>query len=163
VESSRVELARQPFDLRTIVRRAIEAFEKAGELGKVRIVAELPDAPATARVDAEKATHAIVNVLTNALRSARGEVTVKVSADGARVHVDVEDDGPGIAAAAVPGLFDRDARIRANAGKSSSGLGLNVVKAIVDAHGGAVTAENRASPESPTAKGARVRLSFPTS
>ena len=165
-EAGNLELAVQPVDLRILVRRALEGFAKAGEVGKLSIVVDLPEAPAEASVDPDRASLALVNVLANAVRFARREVRVSIDTSDAEVTVAVEDDGPGIAPGAVAGLFDRAARIRASAGKTASGLGLVIVKAIVDAHGGTARGVNRAdvaptgSDGAPT-RGARFEVGFP--
>lgn len=157
MESQKIELARQKVDMRILVQRSIEAFDRSGELGKIGVTPSLPSEPASASVDAERASQVLANVLANALRFARREVRVRVEPAPEGVAVIVEDDGPGVAAAMLPGLFDRENR---PAGAPPiTGLGLRVAKGIVDAHGGAIAAENIVI-EGAT-KGARVRVAFP--
>jgi two-component system sensor histidine kinase KdpD len=162
----KLDLATQRVDLRVLVRRALEGFAKAGEVGKLSVVTELPEAPAEVTVDPERASLALVNVLANAVRFARREVRVAIVTHEADVTVVVEDDGPGIAPTSMAGLFDRQARIRASAGKTASGLGLVIAKAIVDAHGGTIRGVNRADGDAPAAeatpvRGARFEIGFP--
>jgi signal transduction histidine kinase len=161
MESSHIELSRQSTDMRIVVKRAIEAVERSGELGKLAMTSTFPDAPATASIDVERASQALANVFANALRFARKEVRVIVSGDARGAHVIVEDDGPGLSPAAIPALFDRAERANAAGGKPGSGLGLFVVKGIIDAHRGGVEAENIVEAQGSAPKGARFRVTFP--
>ena len=163
VASARLALARQRVDARTVVRRAIEAFERSGELGRISIATEQPADSLDVEVDAELATQAIANVLANAVRFARAQVRVVVEAerDGARVLV--EDDGPGFVPDSLAILFDREARhggTGASGGPAMPGLGLVVTKGIVDAHGGSIRAESLTDPAG-RASGARVTMTLP--
>jgi len=87
-------------------------------------------------------------VVDNALKFCPRGSTVVLEAQriGGAVEVRVRDDGPGIAAADLPHLFDRYFRGRSNVapatGEGGQGLGLAIVKRIVDLHGGAVHAES---------------------
>jgi len=159
MESQRIDLARQNVDVSILVKRSIEAFERSGELGKIGISPTFPATPAIANVDAERAGQVLANVFANALRFARRDVRVIVGEDAGGVAVVVEDDGPGIAAAALPGLFDRAQR--APDAPLGNGLGLRVAKGILDAHGGAIRAENVVVERA--TKGARFRVLFPRS
>lgn len=103
------------------------------------------------------------NLLDNAasFAGAEGEVRVRVRREGPAVVLEVSDSGPGIAAEDLPRVFDRffttRARTRPEAGprREGSGLGLALVKAIAEAHGGEVSA--RASP----GEGATFRVILP--
>ena len=97
----------------------------------------------------------VTNLLDNAARHARSAVTVTV--DGGQLVVD--DDGPGIAEADRERVFERFTRLDEGRTRDEggSGLGLSIVRAVVDAHGGAVTIER-----SPTLAGARFTVSFPS-
>jgi len=83
----------------------------------------------------------VSNLLANAVKFAPvgGKVVVRVEQRDDLVEVSVEDDGPGIAAAEVPSLFQRYARLERPTRKvEGTGLGLMIVREIVDAHGGTV-------------------------
>jgi signal transduction histidine kinase len=92
----------------------------------------------------------LVNLLDNAVRYARSQVSVTARDDGPWAVLSVSDDGPGIAAAAaaerVFGRFTRldDARSREPDGHSGSGLGLAIVRATAAAHGGTAWLEDAA-------------------
>jgi signal transduction histidine kinase len=163
-----VTLARQPIDLRDVARRAVESFEKSGEVGKkIRATLRVPDERVGASGDAELLVHATTNLVANAIRAARTEVTVSALVDGGVATLVVEDDGPGISAALLPLLFERAApgtdtlaAPRTPLADVQRGLGLIVVRGIVDAHGAVIASENRLDPAGKSA-GARLRITLP--
>jgi signal transduction histidine kinase len=87
---------------------------------------------------------ALGNLVDNALRHGAGVVTLSASrGDNGRDHVHVTDEGAGFPPSFLPVAFDRFSRADSARGRGGTGLGLAIVRAIVDAHGGTVTAENR--------------------
>jgi signal transduction histidine kinase len=105
-------------------------------------------APLHARIDVELFERAIANLIDNALKFCpRGSnVTLAARRRDAQVEVSVADDGPGIAAADLPQLFDRFYQSRSSAAPASAdtgrGLGLAIVKRIVELHAGEVAVES---------------------
>lgn len=104
--------------------------------------------PARVWADRDRLAEVVMNLVDNALRHtpAPRPVTVRAGPGPLGARIVVEDDGPGIPPAVLPHLFERffrgdQARSRAAGG---AGLGLAIVKALVEAHHGRVTAENRA-------------------
>src|SRR5699024_6454446 len=97
--------------------------------------------------DANRLHQVISNLLTNALKHAGEDANVKISllkTSPELVTIDVQDDGEGIPADALPHLFERfyrpdGSRSRASGG---SGLGLSIVQSLVKAHGGAITVDS---------------------
>jgi two-component system, OmpR family, sensor kinase len=112
-------------------------------LGRVD-VGELP--AGFLRADPERLTQVMRNLLANARRHAgpEGRVEISAVAEGARLTVRVDDDGPGIAAAERERIFDRFHRSQASRdrGTGGSGLGLAIARSIVELHGGRIWAEN---------------------
>jgi signal transduction histidine kinase len=118
--------------------------------------------------DARRLEQAVQNLVANAVRHTPpgGRVTLSAAAavrsDGASpraVDLSVEDTGPGIPPAHLPHVFDRFYRVDAarDQGSGGSGLGLSIVRAIVERHGG------RVSVSSPPGLGARFTLTLPAS
>ena len=98
--------------------------------------------------DADRLEQAFQNVAANAIRHTPtgGTVALRAEPDGDRVRVTISDSGPGIPAEHLPHVFDRfykaDASRAGTRVPSGSGLGLSIVRAIVDRHGGSVRASN---------------------
>jgi signal transduction histidine kinase len=118
----------------------------------------------TARVSAgrvhgrrEQLTRVVRNLLDNAARHAATTVTVELVTDDTEVVLTVDDDGPGIPEAERERVFDRFTRLDDGRARDAGGLGLglSMVKAITDQHGGSVAIE-----DAPLG-GARVRVRLP--
>jgi len=130
---------RQPVDLHALGEQLCEYFEGMAEEREVLL---RNDAQGTVLADPDLLRRALANLLANALRY--GEVgqpiTLRSRAVGAEVEVSVHNLGPAIAAEHVPHLFERFYRCdpsRAQPG-DSGGLGLAIVRSIMQAHGGEV-------------------------
>jgi signal transduction histidine kinase len=110
-----------------------------------------------ARFDPEAVSQAVLNLLDNAAKySAESKfVGVRLLAREDRVTVEVEDHGIGIPASERAKLFEQFYRAPGAAGQGGYGLGLYLVKHIMDAHGGSVEVESEAG------RGSRFRLNFP--
>ncbi|HQR11289.1 MAG TPA: ATP-binding protein [Casimicrobiaceae bacterium] len=139
----------------SIVARAVLAADKRIDLGLARAT------PVRVRADAASVSMLLANLLDNALRYTPkgGRIDVAVDDDGGHAVLTVADTGPGIEPGERERVFDRFHR-GANAGESSkqngSGLGLSIVKRIVDAHGAAIALD--AGPEG---RGLAVKVRFP--
>jgi two-component system, OmpR family, sensor kinase len=98
------------------------------------------------RVDPERLTQVIRNLLVNAHRHAgeTGTVEVSAAADGNRLTIRVDDDGPGVPPAERERVFDRFQRSETarDRGSGGSGLGLAIARAIVEQHGGRIWIED---------------------
>jgi two-component system phosphate regulon sensor histidine kinase PhoR len=86
------------------------------------------------------------NLIDNAIKYGRegGSILVRARRDGARVIVEIEDDGPGIAAEHLPRLFERFYRVDAGRSRAigGSGLGLSIVQKLVESMGGSITVKS---------------------
>lgn len=94
--------------------------------------------------DRARVSQVLGNLLANAIKfsPADSTVTVSVKDDGAAVRFAVHDDGPGIASDALPKIFDRFWQSK-KGGQAGVGLGLYIVKGIVESHGGHVSAQSQ--------------------
>lgn len=122
-------IEREPRDLSALVGRALIPLATQARERGLSIDARLaPDVTVVA--DAVKLTWAVVTLVGNALRysPARGVVRVCVLRRESRAEISIVDDGPGMAPEVLPQLFHR-----------SRGLGLVLVREIVEAHGGSVS------------------------
>jgi signal transduction histidine kinase len=95
------------------------------------------------RGDAEALLRVVTNLLDNAARHGRTQVTLAVERQNGAVRVEVADDGPGFAPADLARVFDPLFRSdRARGGASGTGLGLAIARRLARAHGGDVEAAN---------------------
>ena len=106
---------------------------------------DLPENLPLARADAGSVYQALTNYLSNAIKfhPTGGRITVRTRLDGARLRAEVQDGGPGVAPAERAGLFAEFARLsnRPTGGEESTGLGLSIVKQLIESDRGAVGAE----------------------
>jgi len=104
------------------------------------------DAPDDAEIlaDQDRATQAIDNLLTNALRHANNHVHLSARPNGAFVALHVIDDGPGFPPDFLPHAWERFARADTARTEGGAGLGLAIVRTIAEAHNGQADATNSA-------------------
>ncbi|MDB4405255.1 HAMP domain-containing histidine kinase, partial [bacterium] len=97
-----------------------------------------------AEFDPSKMRQALLNLLGNAVKYNRegGEIEVTLNKIGAEIFWSVQDTGPGIESVALKSIFERFYQVdkaRTRTGRNGTGLGLPITKAIVEAHGGAIS------------------------
>ena len=120
-------------------------------------------APFLVAGDRDAIDRLLVNLIDNAVRYAKSQVTVAVRREDAEVTLTVTDDGPGIPDADLERAFDRfarldDARSRDGDEGGGAGLGLAIVRATAQAYGGTAHLESGAPAASPPGLRAVVRL-----
>jgi signal transduction histidine kinase len=149
LDLQRMQVGRQiyqltPTDLAAVLRDMVSLF--APESASHRIRVEVLDALPAIRADAERLRQVLANLLSNAIKFSPdgGEVTVGARAQGAQVLVWVADHGLGIPPEAVPRLFSKFYRVEHHETRhiGGTGLGLALVKEIVEAHNGLVWVES---------------------
>ncbi len=125
----------EPCDLAGIAGEGIAAL---GKTSATKVVPDLAAAPCTG--DEVRLGQVVTNLLANALEHAASRVEVTTRREGGEAVLMIRDDGPGIAAEHLPRLFDRFYRADSarSGGAVHAGLGLAIVHAIVDAHGGTI-------------------------
>jgi two-component system, OmpR family, sensor histidine kinase SenX3 len=136
----------QPLDLARLVRRALELTRTRNQLPAEALRYEGPDS-LTLRGDAAALETAVLNLLDNAVKYSRDVVDVRLElrADGAgRAQLRVRDRGIGMSRAHLAFIFNRFYRIGSEVRRSSTGtgLGLFIVRAVVRAHKGTISAES---------------------
>ncbi|KPI16357.1 PAS/PAC sensor signal transduction histidine kinase [Actinobacteria bacterium OK074] len=142
IDSGRLEVRRQPVDIGAAVGRHIQAYVAAGQPVDrflLRIEQPLPDLWA----DPDKVDQVLGNLLENAVRHGEGTVTIDVrpsesfrEGEDVCTSVTVSDEGPGIPEESMNRVFTRFWR---GSKRGGTGLGLYIVKGIVEAHGGTIT------------------------
>jgi signal transduction histidine kinase len=139
LQIGRLELRCLRVDLVTLAQQVLEQVDD----GKHRLRLEAPPTPVVGVWDSDRLEQVLANLVSNAIKySPRGEeIAVTIRRLDDRVEVAVRDRGEGIPAEALPRVFDRFYRVpRGETGPSGLGLGLAISKALVEAHGGTITA-----------------------
>jgi len=126
--------------------RVVARHERAAIEAGVTITTSVGESAGAVRGDRDRLEQALQNLAANAIRYApRGTaVTLTARQSGDAVALSVTDEGPGIAPDHLPHVFDRFYKVDpSRAASGGSGLGLSIVKAIVERHDGTVTVESR--------------------
>lgn len=146
IESKERKMEFKKSDLRAIVERVFDNFNRKAEKKSQRFNINLPKEDIFLEIDAEKIEQAIVNLIDNAIKFTQsgGEVTVSLSADKELVEIEVIDTGPGIPADDIPRIFERFYRVDKARSRElgGTGLGLSIAKHIVEAHNGRIKVES---------------------
>ncbi|MFN5452735.1 DUF3369 domain-containing protein [Bradyrhizobium sp.] len=140
-----ITLRREPVDIAALVREVAEANQPLA-LNKQQVIAVSAPPHLSTMCDIDRIREAIDNLLSNAIKYSPigGRITVNAADDGDNTFIAVTDEGAGLSPEDLGRLFGRFQRLSAKptAGESSTGLGLSIVKRIVDMHGGEVTAKS---------------------
>lgn len=141
LSSNKVQVRRSCVDLVPLVADAIEAARPALEAARHTVVVELPETPLWIDADADRIAQVVANLLNNAGRYTPpgGRIAVAAGTEGGEVVLTVTDDGVGLAAGDLHRVFDMFSQV-AGPGSGGLGIGLAIVKGIVELHGGTVTA-----------------------
>lgn len=141
IEAGKLELAPERFDLRRSAREVVELFAPTSEIHD--IVLEIPDEPVELFADPVRVEQVLENLLSNAIKysPSGGRITVRVNHEPDGVILEVEDQGVGIPPEAFPDLF-APFRRRAPETVAGAGLGLSVVRRIVEAHDGTIDVQS---------------------
>lgn len=141
-ESGRFQVTCQRMDLREPVRQAMIALRSQAENAGVQLVGELPTCEVPVSGDADRLVQVALNLVENAIRHARRTVKVLMRVEGTMVEVIVADDGAGIPSEEAESLFAPWRRRDTTPGRATAhlGLGLTIVRHLVEAHGGSVQA-----------------------
>lgn len=146
VTSGKIKLRRAALDLRAVVTNAVEATRPVVQAASHALATSLPGAPLPVDGDATRLVQVLTNLITNAAKYTEpgGRITVAAEADGGEAVVRVSDSGIGIPPEALPTVFDMFAQAGAALHRSQGGIGigLTLVKRLVEMHGGSVTAES---------------------
>jgi signal transduction histidine kinase len=160
IEKGAVQYTMQDVDLRKLIRTAVRlmSYQFAKEGFTVDVKYPPGRAPLYVRADPDAVNEALLNLLTNAMKYSPGDrrITVAVSRTRTAIALSVRDRGIGITQEVLPHVFDKFYRDPSLPGRVQGvGIGLSVVKHIMDAHGGSV--EVRSTP----GQGSEFALVFP--
>jgi two-component system heavy metal sensor histidine kinase CusS len=155
VDAAREPIARKQFDARAAVEKIAAFYQTVADDHHVTISCS---GDGQIYADPDLFERAVGNLLDNALRftATHGSIHIAVSKHNTDFEVTVSDNGCGIAPEHLPRVFDRFYRAESSRGSDGAGLGLALVKSIVDLHGGS------AKIKSEIGRGTTVTLIFPT-
>jgi two-component system phosphate regulon sensor histidine kinase PhoR len=161
IESGRTPLRLEPIPLAGLVHERVARLTPHTDLKNVTIREQVRP-HITALLDPERFGQVLTNLLDNAIKFAPdgGMVMVRADTNATRIRLEVEDNGPGLAPADLPRVFERfyksdSSRDRSASGDRGTGLGLAIAKHLVEAHGGHIWAE------SPPGRGACFIIELP--
>ena len=147
-----------PMDLRSSVGSAVETLRPAAAAKEIAVEVGGADAALLVIGDEERLQQVLWNLLANALKYTPrgGSVKITSSSDGDRAVVTVSDNGEGIDPAFLPHVFEPFRQGASATMRTGLGLGLAIVRRLVDLHGGRITAESKGA-----GYGATFTLSLP--
>jgi PAS domain S-box-containing protein len=147
INSGKLQLERQWIDPAELIRSSIGSLGSAIDERHVRVETDVEGAAEPAWLDAARYQQIFWNLMTNAIKFSAdgGVVQVSLARNGDRLRLGVRDFGAGIKPDFIPHLFDRFTQSDSpgNRRHGGLGLGLSIVKHLVDLHGGAVGAESQ--------------------
>jgi PAS domain S-box-containing protein len=138
----RIELRLEPCDLRSILLEAVGDYRDNFDSAGLDVAVDAPDAAVPVRCDRVRLSQAIGNVLHNAIRftPSGGQVRIALQADARDAQISVTDDGEGIEPALLRELFTPFSQADQGLARQRGGLGLglSLVRGLVELHGGSV-------------------------
>ncbi|HEX5070453.1 MAG TPA: ATP-binding protein [Vicinamibacterales bacterium] len=141
-----IEAQREPMDLASALRYAIDTSRAMVEAAGHTLIVELPAEPITVAGDAVRLTQVFSNLIANAAKytNSGGKIWVTLTRAGGRAIVSVRDNGIGIPAAHLRSVFDMFMQVDRKGRRAQGGLGigLTLVRSLVEMHGGRVEARS---------------------
>lgn len=145
IESGKVGVRREAFDITAVVRQVIGSFESKLKDKGLSIRMDIPKVELIIHGDNDAIAQVLINLVSNSLKfTERGEINVSVNDKGDFVEISVSDTGMGISGDNLPSLFEKFQQFGRTdgPGEKGTGLGLAIAKGIVTAHNGRIWAES---------------------
>jgi PAS domain S-box-containing protein len=147
IESKRLRLHYSLVNLNEIFKDSELFFKQLAKEKGVTLTYHLPGKGINIFIDAERIAQVISNLINNAIKftEENGRIRVEVKALDTKVRIEVVDTGIGIAKADLPKIFEKFVQVgpRGSAEKKGIGLGLSIVKELVEKHGGEIWVESQ--------------------
>jgi signal transduction histidine kinase len=147
IESGKMRLDVRPVELGPVIQAAVDAVSPAAAAKHIDVHARLPEKPVTTWGDADRLQQVFWNLLSNAVKftPSGGRVETAVKAEPGQITVEVRDTGMGIDPEFLPHVFERFRQADSSASRSHMGLGLglSIVRHLVEMHGGTVGVTSR--------------------
>ena len=145
IEAGRTQAQFVPVDIASVTAELASVFRSAVERAGLSLVVDCPPLDEVVYIDRDMWEKVVLNLLSNALKfTFDGSIAIGVRRENGEAVITVADTGIGVAATEIPRLFERfhrieNVRARSNEG---SGIGLALVKELVDLHGGSIVADS---------------------
>ena len=147
IVTGKLRINTQPIDLLLVVHAAIDAIRPAAEAKEIQIRSHFDAPDVIVRADVERLQQVFWNLLANAVKftPARGTIDIYLRQEDSLAEVRIEDSGPGVPPEFLPRIFDRFSQADGSITRKYGGLGLGlaIVRHLVELHGGTVSAQNR--------------------
>ncbi len=144
VTRGKIELKKSSIDIASIVSKAVETAKPLLEKQCHRLAVEIDSPVPRVYADPMRLTQVVANLLVNAAKytSAGGEIVVRATQRQGQLRVSIQDNGIGIDRELLPRVFDlfQQGRVTTDRAAGGLGIGLAIVKSLVELHGGSVTA-----------------------
>lgn len=154
ITRGKLQLRKMRVEIAEVVRSAVEASQPVISEGNHRLTLTMPGAPVFIDADPHRLAQVISNLLNNAAKytDGPGEIALAVEKNDSAVTVKIRDNGIGIPAGMLDRIFDMFTQIDSPGGPDYGGLGigLTLVKSLVEMHGGSVRAESEGSRQGST-------------
>jgi PAS domain S-box-containing protein len=145
--TGKLRINTQPVDLLLTIHAAIDAVRPAAEAKEIRIATHIEAPDPIVRADSERLQQVLWNLLANAVKftPSGGNVDVYLEQHGSLAEIRIEDSGPGVPPEFLPRIFERFSQADGSSTRKHGGLGLGlaIVRHLVELHGGTVSAANR--------------------
>ncbi|MBV8805945.1 MAG: response regulator, partial [Sinobacteraceae bacterium] len=146
ITRGKINLTREPVDVGSLVARAVETVQPMITERGHQLTVDVPGEPIRVHGDALRLIQALGNVLANAAKYTEraGQISLIVQQVNETVEIRVRDTGIGIPAPLLPRIFDMFTQLRSETSRSQSGLGIGLalVRKLLEMHGGTVTASS---------------------
>jgi len=146
IVAGKMELDRMSVDLAAVVQRVVESAQREAEAKRIRVTTAVDPAAGPVLGDATRLEQVIGNIMANAIKftPSEGHIAVRLDRHRGRARLRVSDNGPGIAPDVLPHVFERFRQAESSSRRRHEGLGLGlaIVRHLVETHGGTVQAEN---------------------
>ena len=147
IVTGKLRISTQPVDLLLVIHAAIDAVRPAAEAKEIQIVTHVEAPDVIVRADIERLQQVFWNLLANAVKftPTGGTVDVYLERNDSLAEIRIEDTGPGVPDDFLPRIFERFSQADGSSTRKHGGLGLGlaIVRHLVELHGGTVSAANR--------------------
>jgi PAS domain S-box-containing protein len=146
ITRGKIELRTEPVEVAAVIRSAVETSRPVIEAAGHQLALAIPPEPLTLEGDPVRLAQVFANLLNNSAKYTRpgGQILLSVRQDSNEAVISVRDTGVGISAVMLPRVFDMFMQVDRHADRAQGGLGigLTLVKSLVELHGGSITAHS---------------------